>query len=538
MSDESSAREEPQAPGVSGPGDVGRSEGVAPDGPAAPDDALAPHELRSKTLRGLRWTVIGRPATELVLLGSMVVLARLVAPAEFGRYAVAAIVGDVASIPLAGVGAALVQRRSVTREHLQAGFALALLTALALAGLTLAVAGTLVVAVLGERTAQLVRLSSPLCLIVAAGTVSSALLQRRLALRRLSVIDFASAVVRVCASIALALAGLGAFALVLGAIAGELASTAIAWAWARPPLPRLHRAQAGELWRYGRPASLAAASWVGFRNCDYAIVAGRLGALQAGLYFRAYTVGVEYQKKVSKVMTTVGFPVLSRTRGTEELAALRGRMVRLLAVLMFPLLALLAIEAPVFVPWLFGQRWAPAVLPTQILALGGASTLVIDAAGSALMAAGRPRALLGFGWGHFLAYALAVLAVAPLGIVAVALAAAVVHTLFLLVAYVLLLHGSGERPLLRLWEDLQPAMVSCAALGALAVPASLALKSAHASAVPYLAGVSLSGGVAYLTALRLCFPASLRTLRSFAAHLLPDNPLRGASRRLAAADTG
>lgn len=285
------------------------------------------------------------------------------------------------------------------------------------------------------------------------------------------------------------------------------------------------------------PATLAAASWVGFLNCDYAIVAARLGALQAGLYFRAYTIGVEYQKKVSVVMTTVGFPMLARTRDPAELAVLRARMVHLLTVVLFPLLALLTIEAPVLIPWLFGPRWTAAIVPTQILTLGGASTLVIDAAGSTLMASGRPRALLGFGWAHFGAYGLAVLIVAPYGIVAVAIAAGVVHTLFLVVAYVLLMHGSPERPLRRLWSDIEPAVVCCVALAALAVPASLALKGAHAQPVPYLAAVSLAGGFGYLLSLRIGFPASLRSLRSFAARLLPGNPLRGMARRLAPADT-
>src|SRR5205085_3606479 len=182
-------------------------------------------------------------------------------------------------------------------------------------------------------------------------------------------------------------------------------------------------------------------------------------------------------KKVSKIMTTVGFPMLARTQNAEELAVLRKRMVRLLTTVLFPLLVLLAIEAPVFVPWLFGHRWTGAVVPTQILAIGGASTLVIDAVGSALMATGRPRALLGFGWGHFVAYAGTVVIAAPLGIVAVAVAAAITHTLFLAVAYVLLQHGSSERPMRCLWADLAPAVVCCVALVAAAVPPRLALRS-------------------------------------------------------------
>ena len=144
-------------------------------------------------------------------------------------------------------------------------------------------------------------------------------------------------------------------------------------------------------------------------------------------------------------------------------------MVRLLTIVLFPLLVLLAITAPVLVPFLFGHQWTGAVVPVQILAVGGASTLLTDAVGTVLMASGRTRALLGFGMAHFFAYGLAVFLVVPLGIAAVAVAAAVVHTLFCFVAYTMLLRGSPEHPLRRLWDDIAPASVSC--LGLVACPA-------------------------------------------------------------------
>ena len=63
------------------------------------------------------------------------------------------------------------------------------------------------------------------------------------------------------------------------------------------------------------------------------------------------------------------------------------------------------------VPWLFGPAWAPRGRADADPRGGGA----VDAghrrrSASALMASGRPRALLGFGVGHFAAYAGAVLA--------------------------------------------------------------------------------------------------------------------------------
>ena len=249
--------------------------------------------------------------------------------------------------------------------------------------------------------------------------------------------------------------------------------------------------------------------------------AARLGAVQAGLYFRAYTLSVEYQKKISGVMASVGFPVLARTRSSEDMGTLRGQMVSLLTVLLFPCLALLAVLAPVAVPWVFGSDWEAAVAPTQVLAIGGAAVIVIDAAGTTLMAAARPRAVLGFGWAHFVVYAIAVFFTAPLGLTAVAASAAAVHTGFVFVAYGLMYEGARKYVFARVWADVAPAVCCCAALVAVALPASVALTTINAPALPHLTAVTVAGVFAYGVVLRTFFASTWRTLGSFATHLLP-----------------
>jgi O-antigen/teichoic acid export membrane protein len=489
--------------------------------------------LRAGTMEGLRWTAITRPVIEVALLGSMVVLARLIPPAEFGRFAVAAIVGELALlIPSEGIGAALVQREKVTRDHLQAGFFMALTWSVVLTLVILLAAVTIVPPLFDARTGEIVMLATPGIIIASFSTVPMALLRRRLAFRRLSVIDAASTTLRAGASMGLAFAGLGAEALVLGGLAAGTLATVVAWVAAPPPPPRPRREARRDILGYGLPASLAAASWVGFRNCDYAIVGARLGAVSAGYYFRAYVLAVEYQKKISLVMGQVGFPVLARAASPEERSVLQSQMVKLLTTTLFPLLCLLAILAPTAVPWVFGPAWEPAVLPTQILAVGGASTLVIDAAGAALMAAGRSRALLGYGVSHFAIYAGVVFVVAPLGLAAVAIGASVVHTAFLVVAYVLMLRGSHENALTRLWQDLWPAIGSCLGLAAVAVPLELMLSSAGAPTVVQLAAVGIAGSLAYVVVLRTCFAQTWRSLTAVAGQVLPERSRRAFTRRL------
>ena len=59
------------------------------DPPAGPD-------LRAAAVHGVRWTAMARGTVELVLLASMVLLARLISPAEFGYFAVAIIAQELA----------------------------------------------------------------------------------------------------------------------------------------------------------------------------------------------------------------------------------------------------------------------------------------------------------------------------------------------------------------------------------------------------------------------------------------------------------
>jgi PST family polysaccharide transporter len=510
--------------------------GQTPSERQAAADEHAANELRDAAAHGVRWSAIARPTVEILQLGSIVVLARLIVPAEFGRYAIALIAQEVAYLMVAGgLSSALVQRKTIDREHQQTGMALGLLAGLTLAVITLIAASVIVAPIFGERTAFFVRLMAPLCLVSALSTVPTATLRRNMAFRRLSEIEVLSTLARVVVCIGLALAGLSGEALVLGVLAGSLATGIIAWVSAPPPAPRLYRKAARELLGYGLPVSLASVSWIGFSNVDYAIIGARLGALQTGFYFRAYTLSVEYQSKISVVMSQVGFPVLARTRSAAELSQLYRQMVRTLTILLFPLLVLLTITAPVLVPFLFGARWTSAVVPVQILALGGASTLVVDAVGTVFMATGRARALLGFGIAHFLIYGLTVLIVVHYGIVAVAIDAAVVHTLFLLVAYVMMLNESQERALPRLLSDIAPATLSCVGLVTVALPVSIGLSAIDTPAFLWLAAVGLVAIPPYLLTLRLGFPESWRSQRSIFERIVPAGKGLGRVRRRLAA---
>lgn len=496
-------------------------------------------DLTEAAAGGLRWVAYARIIIEVLLFAAMVFIARLIPPEAFGVFAVIVLVQELAlTMPMEGVGGAIVQRREVSREHLQTGFLLTIVTSLLLAAAAALTAFLLIEPVFGHEAMVLMLATTPYFLLGAIFAMPMAVLRRRLDFKLISILDVAQNGVRALATLALALFGFDAPALVFGGMLG-LAVGVVAALWVAPvPLPRWHRQAARDLLPYGGPAALATISWTGFRNGDYAIIGGVLGTAQAGLYWRAYQLAVEYQSKIAVTMAQIAFPVLSRSRDMAEMLALRQRMVRLQTAVIFPMLAVLVLLAPEIIPWLFGDNWTEAVVPTQILVLGGAATLVINACGSALMSMGRAQALLGYGVAHFVVYAAAVIATAHLGLAAVAISGSVVHAVFLGVAYEIMLRGEVKHPLRVLFSDLLPAAASCLGLMLLALPASLALTDAGAPVTAVVAGVGFAAAVGYLGALRIFFPSSARDVFLAVQRILPSRVTNfGRSRRSSGGDS-
>jgi PST family polysaccharide transporter len=456
------------------------------------------------------------------------VLAHLIPPRAFGMFAVVVLVQEIAiNLPDAGIAGALVQRTEVSRRHLQAGFAVSLAIGAAMTALALAITVFAIKPLFGSGTAWLMVAMLPLFPIGAALAIPSAQLRRRLDFRALSLLELVGTFTRSVATLILAIAfDLDASALAGGVVLSMLFALIYAL-WAAPvPVPRWHRREIRELLDYGGPASLSVIAWSAFRNCDYAIIAARLGSAQAGFYWRGFQLAVEYQRKVTSVMSYFGFPVLARTVGMDELLALRQRMVRLTTITLFPLFVTLTLLAPTVIPFLLGDDWRPAVRATQILTAAGAATVLTDNVGAALSAAGRAKTVLSFGISHFVVYAAAVVFASRWGIAGVAVAAGTVHSAFLVYSYWLLLRGRRENAVAVLWEDIAPATVASLAMVAVCLPLQLALHHAGTEAALHILAVSAVAGVVYCVALRLTYPAVWADLMTVFRRVLPAGAIR------------
>lgn len=498
-------------------------------------DAAEPtyERLRDAAVEGVRWIAIARVLGESAQLIASVVLARLIVPAEFGHAAIALILVPLAAIlTFEGFGSALVQRKEIQHEHLETATLASIVAGLALSAATFLGAPLLAAPLFGEQTAELIQLASPMFLIAALSAVPRSVLWRELEFREVSLIETGSVAFGAIVAVCLALAGFEASAIVLGALAAAVVSSALFMTIERPYMPRWHGRHLREIAGFGAPASGAGLLHVAITNVDYTILAARLSAAQVGFYWRAFQLGVVYQDKISGIMMRLAFPVYSRTKDLAQLTRLHERATRVHAATVVPLLAILIVTAPVLIPWLFGPEWGPSVLPTQILAVAGMIAAILTGFPQVLLAAGKPQALLRFNVVLLAVYAGAVFATVQRGIVAVSIAVVAVYVAQLVVVYAVLLRRVVGIPVGQMVTDLAPALAGGLALLAVCFPLTHWMRAADVPPILILLAVGSLGMLIHCTVLRQFFPATWSDLVSLAQRVLPSRawPTRSSSR--------
>lgn len=94
------------------------------------------------------------------------------------------------------------------------------------------------------------------------------------------------------------------------------------------------------------------------------------GTAAVGLFGFAWRMVEMPRSAIASGLLSYALPVFSRRQNEkEELRQLFLASTKFTAMIVTPLFVGLALVAPTFVPWLFGDKWLDAILPTQIFAI-------------------------------------------------------------------------------------------------------------------------------------------------------------------------
>ncbi|KHL01231.1 hypothetical protein LK10_17645 [Sinomonas humi] len=330
-------------------------------------------------------------------LAVSVVVARLVAPEQFGIYAAALVVyAIVTNISDLGLTSALIVEPARTKELAPTVMTSVLISSTGMSLLLAGLAGPLA-ALLGAPAARpVIQVMAASIVVGAVGAVPGAVLVRDFRQRAKFVVDSSSFVFGALVLIVLAASGAGAMALAWSRVATQAASLISLLALARERYwPGFSRAAYGHVLRIGLP--VAGSSLVGFAvgNVDNFAVARTRGAHELGLYSQAYNISGWPVAVFTAMVDSISVPALSRVRDNSELFLRHLRAaVSLLGFVGCLASALISALAGPLVSVLFGAKWAGAADALQLLAWFGGIRVLIALCSDALVALKRTRWLL------------------------------------------------------------------------------------------------------------------------------------------------
>jgi O-antigen/teichoic acid export membrane protein len=462
--------------------------------------ANEPGALRSRIVSGAGWKSVTLSVSVFSRLVVMLILARLLTPQDFGLAAMALVFSGLGFLLAdSPFGLALVQRRQISESDRSTAFWVAAAVGLVLTIVGVASSGA-IASIYGEPDVQPLFVALSLTFFVSAlGATHGALLTRALDFRSLELRMLAGNLIGAAVAIAAAVAGAGAWAIILQQVAVSVVSTVLLWtfsAW-RPRLT-LSRASLGNMSGFGGNILGERLLFYSERNADNFLVGRFLGSAALGAYTVAYNLMLFPVERIAAPIRQILFPAFARMQDDRErLASAWLRVSRLLAAICAPAAVGAIIVAPDFVPAVLGDRWSDAIPVLQILAPVGLLQSIEALNGSLLLARDRSRTVLRFSIGAFAISLIGFSVGIAWGIVGVAIGYAVAATVsWLTLSW--LTARVVDSSLKELWRSLVGVLQASLILAAILLAARVALVEAAVPAGIRLAVLVALGVVIYI----------------------------------------
>jgi len=332
---------------------------------------------------------------------TLAVLARLLSPSDFGLMGmIMVVIGLAQAFADMGISNAIIHRQDATRNQLSSLYWLNIIAGIIVFSVVCASAPLIVGFYHEPRLLKLLYLTAVIFLIIPFGQQFQILLQKDLRFERLAKIEIVASIANSAVAILLAFAGFGVYALIWGQLASTstrvLMLFSVGWRNWKPGFHFSKRDLKGYLsfglYQMGEKTVNYLNS-----NIDYILIGSMFGTKSLGYYTLAYNLIIRPSSLINPVITKVAFPVFSRMQNeTNRLKRGYLKVLQLLSTVNFPMMAGLAVIAPIAVPMIFGEQWLSSIILIQILTIVGALRSIGNPVGSLLLSKGR--ADLGFKW--------------------------------------------------------------------------------------------------------------------------------------------
>lgn len=353
--------------------------------------------LKVRAVRSAGTTAVAQLIKLCLQLLSMAIMARILAPSDFGLVAMVAIfTGLAVQLMDGGLSMATIQREEITHDQVSNLFWINAALGLALYVLAICLAPVIAWVYKEPRLVSIMAIMSLMFVIGGLSVQHNAILRRRMQFRVIAVVDVVSIFLGLVVGVFAAMQGMGYWSLVLMPIVNFTSQTLLRWCYVGW-MPGWMKRGTGVRPLVGFGAELTGANIVGYITTNVTpFVVGLVGgAKYIGLYDRANTIALIPSKKLLLPVMNVMQSALTRVSDSQE-------RLRIAAVSLLSKIALLTmfvtitmfVTADWLVDIILGDGWEESVVIFRILSLGTIVTPITTFVAIVLVSKGEARALM------------------------------------------------------------------------------------------------------------------------------------------------
>jgi len=350
--------------------------------------------LSQRAVRGGVWVFSLRIVQQLFNLGRLVILARILAPHDFGLLGIALLtMATLETFSQTGFQQALIQKKEDIRSHLNAAWTVLILRGFILFAILYLIAPYAAVFFNAPEAKPIIQVIGLSILLQAFTNIGVIYFQKELEFNKEFKYQFVGTLTDFIVAVSAILILRNVWALVFGLLAGNAARCLVSYL-IHPYRPHFSSdlGKAKELFGFGKWILGSSILIFLVTHGDDAFVGKLLGATALGFYQLAYRISNMPATEITHVISQVSFPAYSKLQ--DNLPKLREAYLKVLQVtafLSFPIAGLIFILAPEFTTIFLGEKWMPMVPAMQALVFAGLVRSIAATTGHTFYAVGKPE---------------------------------------------------------------------------------------------------------------------------------------------------
>lgn len=330
-------------------------------------------ELKQKSIQTVRWTFLYHVLNYTVTFALSIVLARLIAPAEFGLTAMLSIFISIANILInSGLSSSLIRYNKSSEEDYTTVFYFNIFVSIFLYLIMFLSAPFIAEFYKQPELILLTRTITLVFVLNSFGLIQNTILVKELNFKKQTILNFTGLLFSVIIGIIMAFQGYGVYSIVGQTLSQSLIVTTLLWitsTWR--PYGFINFQSLKKLWAFGSYVLFTGIFNSIAKNLDDLIVGKVFSASTLGFFVRAKSTRAIPENIFSNILSTTTFSVLSKLNDDpQEYRKKHNYFFRLSVFLFIPLTFGLNLICDDIVILLYGEKWINAIPLLQILSIG------------------------------------------------------------------------------------------------------------------------------------------------------------------------